>query len=111
MTYVFEKTFGKYDSSTNFEGNKLRVEYTLSSVSNEIKVVEMWRLGEDEFGDVDWHFHRLNWMSKEGQANLMDELERDYMDNHSTMAHPDFVEAASGDLMGPDGLPLNFPFG
>jgi hypothetical protein len=32
---------------------------------------------------VDGEFHRLNWMSKEGQANLMDELERDYLDNHS----------------------------
>ena len=41
----------------------------------------------------------------------MDELERDYMDNHSVMNHPDFIEAANGDLMGPDGLPLNFPFG
>ena len=42
MTFVFEKTFGKFDSSTNFEGNKLIVEYVISSVSNEIKVVEDW---------------------------------------------------------------------
>ena len=34
MTYVFEKTFGKFDSSTNFEGNKLIVEYCFSSVSD-----------------------------------------------------------------------------
>jgi hypothetical protein len=58
-----------------------------------IKVVEMWRVGEDEFGEVGKHFHRMNWMSKEAQANLLDELERDYMDNHSVMAHPDFIEA------------------
>ena len=89
MTYVFEKTFGKFDSSTNFEGNKLIVEYTLSSVSDGIKVVEMWRVGEDEFGEVGKHFHRMNWMSKEGQASLMEELERDMTDrmcgtgNHS----------------------------
>ena len=93
MTFVFEKTFGKFDSSTNFEGNKLIVEYTLSSVSDGIKVVEMWRVGEDEFGEVGKHYHRMNWMSKDAQANLLDELERDYMDNHSVMAHPDFIEA------------------
>ena len=34
MTYTFEKTFGKFDSSTNFEGNKLIVEYCFSSVSD-----------------------------------------------------------------------------
>ena len=73
MTYTFEKTFGKFDSSTNFEGNKLIVEYVFSSVSDSIKVVEMWRVGEDEFGEVGTHFHRMNWMSKEGQASLMED--------------------------------------
>ena len=77
MTYTFEKTFGKFDSSTNFEGNKLIVEYVHSSVSDSIKVVEMWRVGEDEFGEVGTHFHRFNWMSKEGQASLMEDLEND----------------------------------
>ena len=96
MTYVFEKTFGKFDSSTNFEGNKLIVEYTLSSVSNGIKIVEMWRIGEDELGDVKKQFHRFNWMSKEGQASLMEDLERDYLDNHSVMNHPDFDAAMNG---------------
>jgi hypothetical protein len=42
------------------------VEYVLSSLTNQIKVVDMW---------VDGKYHRLNWMSKEGQANLLDELE------------------------------------
>lgn len=37
----------------------------------------MWRVGEDEFGDVGTHFHRFNWMSKEGQASLMEDLEND----------------------------------
>ena len=77
MTYTFEKTFGKFDSSTNFEGNKLIVEYCFSSVSDGIKIVEMWRVGEDEFGEVGTHFHRFNWMSKEGQASLMEDLEND----------------------------------
>ena len=75
MTYTFEKTFGKFDSSTNFEGNKLIVEYVYSSVSDCIKVVEMSRV--DSEGT---HFHRLNWMSKEGQASLMEDLENDMKD-------------------------------
>ncbi len=80
MTFVYEKTFGKFDSSTNFEGNKLIVEYVHSSVSDSIKVVEMWRVGEDEWGEVKKQFHRLNWMSKEGQESLMAELEEDMTD-------------------------------
>tara|TARA_B100000073_G_scaffold27250_3_gene21041 strand:+ start:1325 stop:1636 length:312 start_codon:yes stop_codon:yes gene_type:complete len=80
MTFVYEKTFGKFDSSTNFEGNKLIVEYVHSSVSDSIKVVEMWRVGEDEWGEVKKQFHRLNWMSKEGRESLMAELEEDMTD-------------------------------
>ena len=78
MTYVFETTIAD---------KAVVVEYVLSSVNGLIKVVDM---------TVDGKFHRMNWMSKEGQANLMDELERDYMDNHSVMNHPDFVEAFNG---------------
>ena len=84
MTYVYEKQLGKYDSSTNFYGDKLIVEYVFSSVDNCIKVVEMTRVGENEFGEVVNNFHRMNWMSKEGQASLMEDLENDYLDNHST---------------------------
>ena len=65
MTYVFETTIA--DSN-------VVVEYVHSSVNYLLKIVDM---------TVDGEFHRLNWMSKEGQANLMDELERDYLDNHS----------------------------
>tara|TARA_Y100000114_G_C11535258_1_gene219948 strand:+ start:119 stop:448 length:330 start_codon:yes stop_codon:yes gene_type:complete len=80
MTYVFEKTMGKYDSSTNFEGDTLIVEYVMSSVNDKLKVVEMTRMGENEFGDFGANFHRMNWMSKQGQLELMDDLERDFMD-------------------------------
>ena len=78
MTYVYETIMG---------GNELVVEYVFSSVSNDIKVVEMSANGE---------YHRLNWMSKENQLNLLNDLERDYLDNHSTMSHPDFDDAMNG---------------
>ena len=65
MTYVFE---------TKISGKDVVVEYTLSSVTHLLKVVDM---------KVDGKYHRLNWMSKEGQSNLMDMIERDYLDNHS----------------------------
>ena len=65
MTYVYE---------TKVADSNVVVEYVQSSVNYLLKIVDMW---------VDGKFHRLNWMSKEGQANLMDELERDYLDNHS----------------------------
>tara|TARA_B100001123_G_scaffold444509_1_gene593562 strand:+ start:610 stop:831 length:222 start_codon:yes stop_codon:yes gene_type:complete len=65
MTYVFETTIAD---------RNVVVEYVHSSVNYLLKIVDMW---------VDGKFHRMNWMSKEGQANLMDELERDYLDNHS----------------------------
>ena len=65
MTYVFE---------TTISGKDVVVEYTLSSVTHLLKVVDM---------TVDGKYHRLNWMSKEGQSNLMDMIERDYLDNHS----------------------------
>ena len=72
MTYVYQKRI--YNGGVTDSPTIVKVEYVLSSLTNLIKVVDMW---------VDGKFHRLNWMSKEGQANLMDELERDYLDNHS----------------------------
>ena len=65
MTYVYE---------TKISGKDVVVEYTLSSVTNLLKIVDM---------TADGKFHRFNWMSKEGQSNLMDMIERDYLDNHS----------------------------
>ena len=78
MTYVFETTIA---------GKVVVVEYALSSVTGLIKVVDM---------TVDGKFHRLNWMSKDGQSNLMDSLEKDYLDNHSIYNHPDFDAAMNG---------------
>ena len=78
MTYVFETTIA---------GKAVVVEYVLSSVTDMLKVVDM---------TVDGKFHRLNWMSKEGQASLMEDLERDYLDNHSIYNHPDFDAAMNG---------------
>ena len=78
MTYVYETKMG---------GKHLVVEYCFSSVSDSIKVVDM---------TADGKFHRLNWMSKEGQASLMEDLERDYLDNHSIYNHPDFDAAMNG---------------
>ena len=62
MTYVFEKVVA---------GKELEVEYVVSSVTNEIKVVDMTWGGE---------FHRLNWMSKKGQEDLIWDLEQDLTD-------------------------------
>ena len=59
MTYVHE-----YDS----QGDAVRVEYCFSSVTDEIKVVDMW---------VNNKFHRGNWMSHEGRDKLMARLEDD----------------------------------
>ena len=78
MTYVFETTIA---------GKAVVVEYVLSSVTDMLKVVDM---------TVDGKFHRLNWMSKDGQADLMDNLEKDYLDNHSIYNHPDFDAAMNG---------------
>ena len=60
MTYVYE-----YDS----QGDAVRVEYCFSSVTDEIKVVDMW---------VNDKFHRVNWMSHEGRDKLMARLEDDF---------------------------------
>ena len=62
MTYVYE-----YDS----QGDAVRVEYCFSSVTDEIKVVDMW---------VNNKFHRVNWMSHEGRDKLMARLEADMED-------------------------------
>ena len=68
MTYIYK---------TVWSGSEIVAEYCYSSLHNKIKVVEL---------TVDGKFHRLNWMSKEGQANLMDELERDYLNNYSAVS-------------------------
>jgi hypothetical protein len=64
MTNVYIKR--TYNGGATDVPTIVKVEYVLSSLTNQIKVVDMW---------VDGKYHRLNWMSKEGQANLLDELE------------------------------------
>ena len=59
MTYVYEYVVGN---------DNVKVEYCHSSVSDSIKVVEMW---------VNGKFHRVNWMSDAGRDKLMDRLEDD----------------------------------
>ena len=60
MTYLFEYTI---------LDDNIKVEYTFSSVSDEIKVIDMW---------VDDKPHDVNWMSPEGRAKLMARLENDF---------------------------------
>ena len=106
MTYTFEKTLGKFDSSTNFEGNKLIVEYVFSSVSDSIKVVEMWRVGENEFGEVGKYEHQIYWMSHESREALLMELDEDMTDRACKTGefdmdtyceeNPDFNNAING---------------
>ena len=60
MTYVYEYVVGN---------DNVKVEYCHSSISDSIKVVEMW---------VNGKFHRVTWMSPEGNKALMARLEADY---------------------------------
>ena len=62
MTYVHEYVVGN---------DNVKVEYCFSAVSDSIKVVEMW---------VNCKFHRVNWMSPEGNKALMNRLEKDMTD-------------------------------
>ena len=57
-------------------GDKVLVEYCWSSVDNCNKVVEM---------SVNGKFHRINWMSSEGRAELMGLLQEDYDMNVKAM--------------------------
>ena len=62
MTYVYKK---------EMKLAPLEVEYVMSSVTNEIKIVDMYYGGEPT---------KSSYMSDETRLNLMDELERDYLD-------------------------------
>ena len=63
MTFIYKKKLNG--------NNELKVEYVLSSESNEIKVVMSSFNGE---------YHNVSWMAKEHRLNRMDELERHYLD-------------------------------
>jgi len=81
MTYTFTKLFGKFDSSTDFEGEKLIVEYCHSSVSNGVKVVQMWRDGLDDWGKpAEGLRHEMAWMSQSARETLLEELDKDMTD-------------------------------
>ena len=60
MTYLYEYTI---------LDDNIKVEYTFSSVTDGIKVIDMW---------VDDKPHDVNWMSPEGRAKLMARLENDF---------------------------------
>jgi hypothetical protein len=62
MSYVFEKEMMLAP---------LKVEYVMSSITNEIKVVDMWYDGKPS---------KISYMLDERRLELMDELERDYLD-------------------------------
>ena len=72
MTLVFKKETSM---------GELVVEYVISSVTKGVKVVEMTLAGK---------FHRLDWMGKQGQLELMDDLENDYRD---TMNEASWLES------------------
>ena len=62
MTYVYEYVVGN---------DNVKVEYCHSSITDSIKVVDIW---------VNGKFHRTNWMSPEGNKALMARLEKDMED-------------------------------
>ena len=62
MTYVYEYVVGN---------DNVKVEYCHSTITDSIKVVDMW---------VNGKFHRTNWMSPEGNKALMARLEADMED-------------------------------
>ena len=67
MTYVYDYVV--------YEDN-VKVEYCFSTVTDSIKVVDMW---------VNGKFHRVNWMSLEGRDKLMARLEEDYLLNNTVI--------------------------
>ena len=77
MTYVFEYVVGS---------DNVKVEYCFSSISDSIKVVDMW---------VNDKFHRTNWMSPEGNKALMARLEADYKSRVDVDSFIDDITKAS----------------
>ena len=60
MTYIFEKEMLLAP---------LKVEYAVSSITNEIKIVEMWYAGKPT---------KLSYMYEEKQVALLEELQNHY---------------------------------
>ena len=85
MTYVFEYIVGN---------DNVKVEYCFSSISESIKVVEMW---------VNGKFHRTNWMSHEGRDKLMARLEKDYQNKTDSIDDYDSEMDLDRDIPGFEG--------
>ena len=77
MTYVYEYAVGN---------DNVKVEYCHSSITDSIKVVDMW---------VNDKFHRTNWMSPEGNKALMARLEADYKSRVDVDSFIDDITKAS----------------
>jgi len=78
MTYVFEK---------EMKLAPLKVEYVMSSITNEIKVVDMWYDGKPS---------KISYMLDERRLELMDELERDYLDKSKELMSNEEAEWLEG---------------
>ena len=81
MTYVYEYVVGN---------DNVKVEYCHSSVSDSIKVVEMW---------VNGKFHRVNWMSHEGRDKLMERLENDMTNRMCAVPDDAIIEPFMKDIL------------
>ena len=77
MTYVYEYVVGN---------DNVKVEYCHSTITDSIKVVDMW---------VNDKFHRTNWMSPEGNKALMARLEADYKSRVDVDSFIDDITKAS----------------
>ena len=78
MTYVFEK---------EMKLAPLKVEYVMSSITNEIKVVDMWYDGKPS---------KISYMLDERRLELMDDLERDYLDKSKELMSNEEAEWLEG---------------
>ena len=78
MTFVFEK---------EMKLSTLKVEYVMSSITNEIKIVDMYYGGEPT---------KSSYMSDENRLNLMDELERDYLNREKEFMSSEEAEWLEG---------------
>ena len=96
MTYTYEKQCG-----VGIGNYTLKMEYVESSVSNEIKVVEMWRIVDGVEKE-----QQMSWMSPESRASLLMELDEDMTDRACRTGefsldkyceeNPDFNNAMNG---------------
>ena len=85
MTYLYEY---------KILDDTIRVEYALSSVTESIKVIDMW---------VDDKPHSVNWMGPEARAKLMARLEDDFTNRMcGTTDDESYIYDHSIDTVDPD---------